>query len=254
MELYILNDGSYTIDAGAFLGITPKKLWSQYFNDENNRIRISLNVPVLIDDDLSIMIDAGMGSVFDDRFKKIFEPVKNYDLASSLIDLGVNSIDYIILSHMHFDHSGHIFDDGPFKNSRIIVSREEINAYYHVNEFTRGSYIKRRLKKEIIYNKRFNGIHIIKTGGHTAGHRIVWFQLNGEKYIYFGDLVPTPFHLKPAYIPGVDCYPLETLKMKKDLIKMAIDKKMIAIFDHDPEVPMARLSGNVSNPKYEELF
>ena len=43
--------------------------------------------------------------------------------------------------------------------------------------------------------------------------------------MYFGDLIPSAFHVKIPYITAIDSFPIETVKMKKKLIERAIREK-----------------------------
>jgi Metallo-beta-lactamase superfamily. len=140
-ELYFLNDGTYELDSGAYFGIVPKVLWSRYFRDRENKIRIGTNIPFLRLNNKNIIIDAGLGDNFSDRFRKIFRPEKESDISISLVrDYHVKSIDHIILSHMHFDHNGHIFSGNPlFRNSQIVMQEKELKAFRYPNDFTRGA-------------------------------------------------------------------------------------------------------------------
>ena len=70
-QLKILHDGTYEIDAGAYCGVVPKALWSKYFNDSNNKLRLSLNIPFIDTEKHKFILDSGMGNTFSDNFIKI---------------------------------------------------------------------------------------------------------------------------------------------------------------------------------------
>ena len=256
-ELYFLNDGTYELDSGAYFGIVPKVLWSRHFRDRENKIRIGTNIPFLRLNDKNIIIDAGIGDNFSDKFRKIFRPEKERDISISLVrDYHVKSIDHIILSHMHFDHNGHIFSGNPiFRNSQIVMQEKELKAFRHPNDFTRGSYIPGRIYgkiKTLTGSRKINGnVTAINTGGHTEGHMVIIFEVNSKKYMYGGDLFPSWFHIKPYYITAIDSYPIETLKMKKKLLKKAIRENISIVFNHDRENVMAKIYGTPEKPEIE---
>jgi glyoxylase-like metal-dependent hydrolase (beta-lactamase superfamily II) len=256
-ELDFLNDGSYELDAGAYFGIVPKAIWSRYFNDNENKIRITTNVPLLNINNRHILLDAGIGNNFSDKFRKIFKPIKDHDIEETIEnDNNIKDIDKIIVSHMHFDHCGHVFSKSNlFRNTSLIVQKKELQAYRHPNEFTRGSYIKDKIMPEIAAlngSTRINGnINVIITGGHSEGHMVTIFNINSHKYMYGGDLFPSAFHIKPYYITAIDSYPVESLRLKKKLVKKAIKENITIIFNHDPEHVLARVYGNSDKPELQ---
>ncbi|WP_337860054.1 MBL fold metallo-hydrolase [Ferroplasma sp.] len=256
-ELYFLNDGTYELDAGAYFGIIPKALWSKHFNDNNNKIRITTNIPYLRINNVNTTIDAGIGNSFSDQFKKIFRPEKNNDISRSLTeDYHLKSLDNIILSHMHFDHAGSIFSSSLlFKRSQIIMQTKELKAFRHPNNFTRGSYIHKKIYgniKALEGTAKINGnISAVNTGGHSEGHMVILFNINSKKYMYGGDLFPSAFHIKPYYIPAIDSYPVQTMKMKRKLLKKAINENISIIFNHDTNNLMAKVYGSTDKPELE---
>ena len=256
-ELILLNDGSYELDAGAYLGIVPKAIWSRYFRDKENKIRITTNVPLLNVNNRLILLDAGIGNNFSEKFSKIFKPVKEHDIQESLEnEYRINAIDKIIVSHMHFDHCGHVFSkNNLFRKSTLIVQKRELHAFRYPNEFTRGSYIKDKIIPEI---HKLNGstrlnanISTIITGGHSEGHMVIVFNINSKRYMYGGDLFPSAFHIKPYYITAIDSYPVETLKLKKKLLKKVINENISIIFNHDSDNILAKVYGNPEKPELE---
>ena len=256
-ELDFLNDGSYELDSGAYFGIVPKAIWSRYFHDIENKIRITTNIPMLNINNRHILLDAGIGNNFSEKFIKIFKPIKDHDIEESLEnDYHINALDKVVVSHMHFDHCGHVFSKNKlFRKASLIVQEKELQAYRHPNEFTRGSYIKDRITPGIIKlggSTRINGnISTVITGGHSEGHMVTLFNVNSRKYMYGGDLFPSAFHIKPYYITAIDSYPVESLRLKKKLVKKAINENIAIIFNHDPEHVMAKVYGNPDKPELE---
>ncbi|MEO0097494.1 MAG: MBL fold metallo-hydrolase, partial [candidate division WOR-3 bacterium] len=96
-----------------------------------------------------------------------------------------------------------------------------------------------------------DGIYLIKTGGHTVGHQIVLIQSEGETCCYLGDLIPTLSHLKIPYIMGYDLFPLETMKVKEELLKKAKKEKWCLVFEHDPNVGMIKF---INEEEYLVIF
>ncbi|KJE49274.1 MULTISPECIES: MBL fold metallo-hydrolase [unclassified Acidiplasma] len=256
-EFKIINDGYYYIDAGAYFGITPKAIWQRYFNDNNNRIRLGLNILYFKNNNYNFLIDSGIGNKFDEKFVKIFEPDKSVDAEGQLSESGIKNIDFIILSHMHFDHSGHAFSSSDlFSKSVIICQEPELKAYKNPNDFTRGSYVKYQNRKNILTldgSRRISSeISVIYTGGHSFGHQIIKIKIGNKRYIYGGDLFPSAFHVKPNHLTAIDVNPIQSMEMKKKILKMAISERAIMIFNHDTNIISARISGTPERPEIEQ--
>jgi glyoxylase-like metal-dependent hydrolase (beta-lactamase superfamily II) len=157
------------------------------------------------------------------------------------------------LTHLHFDHAGGATQKEKEKivptypKAKYFVQKKEFEDAMEPNERTRASYYKENfvpLKEhgllEIIEGdlEIVKGIKVIHTGGHTRGHQFVIIESKGEKAIYFGDIVPTSYHVPLPYIMGYDTYPMETLEIRKKYYQIASREKWLCFFEHDP-VPKA---------------
>lgn len=266
-EVVLLSDGSFTLDPGAAFGIVPTPFWSKRFSTtENGRVRLALHIPYIMGRDFHALIDAGIGTTPDEKYRKIFEIEKSADLPRQLDQYGgPETVDLIINSHLHFDHFGHCLDRSNsgwlFRNATVVAQNDEYAAFRKPNEFTVANYgwldrgqLPKVRKIALRGTTRLgHGIQAVHTGGHTKGHQAVIFSEGGRELIYFGDLIPTAFHTKLPYMTAIDTFPLQSLEMKRKLISRAIRKKSICIFNHDMETPAALLSGTPSDVKIEPV-
>jgi len=261
-DIKILSDGSFSLDPGAFFGTVPKPIWSSHFSlDLRGRVKLGLNIPFFIGRKYSFLIDSGIGNTFDPRKAEIFQFTKESDLPEQVSGFSSpEKVDFIIHSHLHFDHAGHSIsmEKGKrhFPNARIVVQKEEIRNVRRTNEITRSSYgmtINRSDSRHLslVEGSRNikSGIRVLRTGGHTSGHQVIFIDDGPLKIMYPGDLIPTVFHIKPNYITAIDTFPLETLSMKKKIIDKAIRENYVCIFNHDVNIPAGRISGSVSKPE-----
>jgi len=67
-------------------------------------------------------------------------------------------------------------------------------------------------------------------------HQAVLVRDGGATAAFMADLIPTTAHLPLPWIMGYDLFPMETLEVKRRLIRDAIDHGHIVIFEHDPVV------------------
>jgi glyoxylase-like metal-dependent hydrolase (beta-lactamase superfamily II) len=260
-ELTLINDGTFKLDGGTMFGMVPKVLWEKVISpDKNNRITLGKNCFFIKTPKDNILIETGMGgSKISDKGRSIYEIDDEDNLSSGLAKNGLKpeDIDIVILSHLHFDHAGgntildrHNNFIPVFPNARYIIQRGEWEAAINPNELTRRSYLAENLlplKKykllELVEGDKeiIKGIKVKVTGGHTRYHQIISIQSKKEKAFFLGDLMPSTFHLKVPYITSYDAYPLELVKVKKEIIKRAVKEKVLLLWYHDPEISIGFL-------------
>lgn len=109
-----LNGGITQMDGGAIFGVVPKPLWTKrYAVNEKNQVP-NLTYPILIQTgDKNILIDAGIGN-----HKLTDKQLKNYGVTYESqihdelekLNLNVEDIDMVLMSHMHFDRTTGLTD------------------------------------------------------------------------------------------------------------------------------------------------
>ncbi len=253
-ELYTAWDGYFKLDGGAMFGVVPKTLWTKKDPaDEYNRILMSLNPLVIKTDREIFLVDTGIGDKWDEKNLNILGLDRTNSLTASLKQLSISKQDItgVIQTHLHFDHAGGSTenDDGKlrpsFPNARYYIQQGEWNFAMEPNERTRASYLKEnyvplRENKQVEFlhgdEKITRGISVRITGGHTPDHQLIIIESEGKTACYLGDLIPTSSHLKIPYIMGYDTHPMETLKIKKEILDRALKENWLLIFPHSPRM------------------
>ena len=73
MELLAFSDGHFRLDGGAMFGIVPKPIWNKLMPaDDLNRIELGMNPLLIRVDGKTILINTGIGTKDDEKFKAIF--------------------------------------------------------------------------------------------------------------------------------------------------------------------------------------
>lgn len=264
LEIIPVSDGFFRLDGGAMFGIVPKVLWNKMNPaDKFNRIKLGLGL-LLIKCDKTILVDTGIGSKLNDKLTEIYGVEHPPSLLSDLENCGVKptDIDIVILTHLHLDHAGGntvLKNDElvpTFPNADYIIQKREYRDAINPNERTKASYLEENILpieehgvlKLIKGNKKItHGIKTKITGGHTKSHQVIVIQSNGKKAIFWADLIPTTSHIKIPYIMGYDLYPVDTIKMKKTLLKKAVKEHWLSIWEHDPLTKMGYLEKEGEN-------
>ena len=266
VDVKIITDGSFSLDPGAAFGVTPEPVWSKSFQRmPNGRVKLALNTLLVSYDDISVLVDSGIGMHHDQKFAKIFniEPDPKY-IENIRNTVNPENLRMIIHSHLHFDHAGHSFEKVGrrriFTNALIVAQEEEFRQLGHPNELTKGNYSSYASGMRGFPKLRLNGnkrilpwISVLRTGGHTPGHQAIIIRTGKHEVIYPGDLFPTSFHLQPNHITAIDYNSFETLAAKKLIIKRALRKNSVLILNHDLRYPAVQLHGNAEKPEFEGI-
>lgn len=234
-------------------GVVPKVLWEKKAPaDAKNRIRLALRSLLVRTGKALVLVETGLGTKTSKKFSEIYEISLDPGLQPSLQSLGLKAedIDYVINTHLHFDHCGGNTvrnETGAvvptFPRARYIIQKGEWEAAINPNEREKSSYLSENflpLKEhgllELIDGDTMiaEGIEVVLAPGHTARHQCVKVDSQGKTLFYLGDMVPTTSHIGLPYIMSYDLYPLDTLESRKKFYEQAIAEDWILAFVHDP--------------------
>jgi glyoxylase-like metal-dependent hydrolase (beta-lactamase superfamily II) len=267
-QIHLISDGHFKLDGGAMFGVVPKALWQKTNPaDESNRIQLGLNCLLIQTDSDLILVDTGIGSLYDEKFARIYGVDKSTDLLSGLAQLGhqPQDVSKVILTHLHFDHcggnccldanSGQL--TAAFPNAVYYFNRKEFEYAVDPDPRSKASYLPHNWQSlqsadQIAWlegdSEVVSGIQTIVTGGHTGNHQIVRVTSAGETACFLADLVPTESHLKIPYVMGYDLFPCTTMQMKQKVLEQAVDEQWLLLFEHTPDQCAGYLS--VQDGKY----
>jgi glyoxylase-like metal-dependent hydrolase (beta-lactamase superfamily II) len=271
-DIFPLTDGTFRLDGGAMFGVVPKVLWEKHHPaDERNRIHLELGVLLVKAHGMNILVDTGIGNKGAAKFNEIYKVDRNPSIEASLsrLHLVPGDIDLVINTHFHFDHAGgntkrddHGHIHPTFSKATYFIQKGEWEFANHPNERTHGSYLLENyevLPKEGRLDllegdsEILKGVSVVRTPGHTEHHQSILIESDGEKALFFGDLIPTASHLPLPYIMGYDLFPLTTLETKRTLLEQAAEEHWLLIFQHDPKIRMGYLKKQDGRLSLEEV-
>jgi glyoxylase-like metal-dependent hydrolase (beta-lactamase superfamily II) len=252
-RLTMVNGGDFRLDGGAMHGVVPKTLWSRIVScDDKNRVTYSTNCLLVELAGRRILVETGNGDKFPAREKEIYGIDHDRSIVNALAELGVepDSIDLVILTHLHFDHAGGTTrrtasgDLVPlFPRARHVIQQKELFAATHPHERNRASYLEENFAPladagllDVVSGdvELLPGLSVLVSPGHTPGHQSVLIDGGqGEKALFLGDVVPTGVHVRLPFIMGYDMNVEETLASKKRLFERAIAERWIVLYGHD---------------------
>jgi methylmalonyl-CoA epimerase len=254
VELVSLHDGLFGLDGGAMFGVVPRTLWeTQAPPDTQNRILLGMR-PLLVHGDWGrLIIDCGAGDKMTAKQQDIYALDRTRHLDHALADTGLrdDAIDLVLPTHLHFDHFGGatMRRNGAlaprFRRARYIIRTAEWHDATHPHDRNRASYLLDDFLplKDAGVVDFFDGdqtirpgVRVVRTGGHTGQHQIVFIESGGKTAVFVADMIPTTAHVRDAWIMGYDLFPMDTLAFKKRFIREAIEREYLIFFEHDPLV------------------
>ncbi len=263
-QITVAPDGEFRLDGGAMFGVVPKVLWERKKTpDERNRIRMTTNCLLVEAGRDLVLVDTGVGDKGDAKFVDQFAVGGERRLPEAIRAAGyeLGDVTHVLLTHLHFDHCGWstvVAEDDrlvpTFPRARYWVERGELEHARRPNVRDRASYDPRNWEPLLdagvveIFDQAaepIRGVRAQKVRGHNANMCVVLLDGgDGAKAGLWADLVPTAAHVPFPWIMSYDLYPMETLAAKEHWLPLAAREGWICFFEHDPDLPAARLVGD----------
>ncbi|MET1180212.1 MBL fold metallo-hydrolase [Peribacillus simplex] len=252
IKLTWLNGGVTHLDGGAMFGVVPKPLWAKkYPVNENNQIELRTD-PILVQaNGLNMLIDSGIGNgKLNDKQKRNFGVTEESNLVEDLGRLGIqpNDIDYILMTHLHFDHAcGLTKREGEtwvpvFERAEIITTQTEWVEMKNPNIRSKSTYWAENWEAVASLVRPFegeqeitDGIKMIHTGGHSDGHAIIIIEDGGDRLIHMADIMPTHAHANVLWVLAYDDYPMTSIEAKEKWMKSGLQNGSWYSFYHDAQ-------------------
>ena len=260
VRVRVLRAGWFRPDAGGFFGVVPQPLWSRLTEaDDRGRLLCRLNLLVIDAGGKRVLVETGTGVRMSDKDRDI-KGIEGGDPAEALRAVGVDptSIDFVVVSHLHYDHAGGMVDAAGtpnFPRARYVVQRDEAEAA-HGDEL-RLAGIMEREQLDLVRSagqlaevqgevELVAGVSVLPTGGHTRGSQAVLIGTAGEprgegraddageRAIFWGDLIPTRWQIPVRWTSAFDDYPIQAVETRNELVARAAAESWWCYFSHDP--------------------
>ncbi|MCB9082068.1 MAG: MBL fold metallo-hydrolase [Lewinellaceae bacterium] len=264
MKIHFIETGTLKLDGGAMFGVVPKRLWEKLNPpDESNMCTWAMRCLVVETAGRNILIDTGIGTKQDARFRSHFSPAGQEHFLEHLAAAGFSpeSITDVLLTHLHFDHVGGALlrsAEGELVPAfpRATYWSNEIHWNWALNpnpreaaSFLAENFVPLQEQGRLQFVNPPSspdedvpfapGIQLRWLYGHTEAMMMPILSTESETLVYCADLIPSVHHVGLPYVMAYDVRPLVTLQEKARLLKEAAAGQFRLLFEHDPRVPEA---------------
>lgn len=256
------------LDGGAMFGNAPRPVWEKWLAPDGlGRIPLACRALLLEIDDQRVLCETGIGAFFDPKLADRYgvENPTEHCLLKSLraLELSDSDIDFVILSHLHFDHAGGILPtfaeiqkgrkDLLFPNAKYVVGEEAWARALEPHPRDRASFIpgltdQLKSSGRLILVKGESHSEVLPkhirffiSSGHTPGQMHTICRGDKGTVVFAGDLIPGEAWVHLPITMGYDRYPELLIDEKAKLYQEAAPENWWVFFTHDPQVTMAHV-------------
>jgi glyoxylase-like metal-dependent hydrolase (beta-lactamase superfamily II) len=228
-----------------------------HFMQSDGQFIIAIQAFLIESGGKSIIVDTCVGN--DRPFPGSISALQTHFLTDLEKIASRRSIDYVLCTHLHFDHVGWntmLVEDfwvPTFPNARYLFNRKE---YEHWNTGAEDDYVDFQYAVEPIVraglhefiepgHRITDDVYVESTPGHTPGHVSVVIRSKGEEAIITGDIIHSPVQFaEPTWSSASDVLPRLAIETRLRVIERLKNKPILVIGTHFPNPTAGHIVGD----------
>ena len=164
------------------------------------------------------------------------------------LGIELESIRWIVQSHLHLDHTGAVAAIDRFPNAQVLVTRTEYEWAHLPEDFAALGYCQADYVKPgidwVLLEESDDGWDLFgdgtlrcwRTPGHTPGHQSIEVTLgSGSTFLLTVDAANTMDHLNEKALPGFIISAIDTVNSVRKLRRLAWRSNATVVAGHDPD-------------------
>jgi glyoxylase-like metal-dependent hydrolase (beta-lactamase superfamily II) len=269
----------------------PEWIDPRTYDAETGHVSMSVHTWVVRFEGKVILIDTGAGNDKDRPTLKVLDHLHNpYLERLAAVEVQPESVDYILLTHIHSDHVGwntRLEGDRwapTFPNATVICSdlewrygaaltagdqesiasvRTKAGLGLPVRVPVSGVFVDSMMPLESTGRVRrvqvdgsevLKGIRFLSTPGHSIDHAAISITSQGREAVFGGDVMHHPFELYEPDLVSVFCeFPEGARRSRRRLALHSADKNAVYFSSHFPFTSVGRISKTGENFAWEFL-
>lgn len=215
-------------------------------------LRIPVPAYLIVHPRGTALFDSGLGTVcqgedaqeymgdFAALMQVEFQAGEEVAIRLEALDIDVTTVDYLINSHLHFDHAG---GNDQVSNARLIIQAREWQAAHEPDLIAKVGY------KPVDYDHGHEVLQVegehdvfgdgtvtcIPTYGHTPGHQSLRVRLEGGDVVLSGDACYLRESLASLRLPPGAAFDREAMHTSLLKLRELQERGARIFYGHDPE-------------------
>ncbi len=264
-RFYSIEGNRQRLDGGAMFGNAPRALWSTWLTpDERNRVELACRTLLVVEEQRTILLEAGIGAFFPPALKERFgvdQPTHVLLEELARTGLAPDDVEVVVLSHLHFDHAGGVLaswePDLPprlvFPKARYVVSDAAWRRACDPHPRDHASFVPELQpllassgRLEIVSDARSTTLgpeyRFHFSEGHTPGLMLTEIASSEGPLVFVADLAPGRSWVHTPITMAYDRNPELLVDEKQALFDDLEHRGGRLFFTHDPEVAVGRIA------------
>jgi glyoxylase-like metal-dependent hydrolase (beta-lactamase superfamily II) len=224
--------------------LDPHRDWltPNFFSDRNDKMALSIHTFVVESQGTTIVVDTCVGGAE----RSLPNDPDFPDRLDAVIDGGLEAVDIVLCTHLHFDHVGWNLRevDGKqvptFPNARYLFAEIEVehtraDDHMSVMKPSVDPLIEAGLADLVTANHRVTDeVALLPTPGHTPGHVSVVIESAGKTALITGDMTHTPlqFAVPELAAAAFDYDSEQSTQTRRDIIATYVGTDALVLGTH----------------------